>query len=157
MLQSFYQCFWLKITDLPVLYTYASSSLLGCHIGTGPISAVSWYWVSILWSWTGFRLGCSLDNTRQLNCRERGKMRLKSNDQGWWVSGGKCRWLCCARQHLSTSHRFQKIHSVWCMCKTEEVMHDHSYFSTLLCVIKNSVDCLEVIIIGVFFLIVVNI
>lgn len=60
---------------VPVLYIYASSSLLGCHAGTGPISAVSWYWVRILCSWTGFRVGCSLDKARQLTCTRRRRKR----------------------------------------------------------------------------------
>lgn len=72
-----FNCHNIFKTYIPVLYIYASSSLLGCHIGTGPISTVSWYWVRILCSWTGFRVGCSLDNARQLNCTQRGQKRKK--------------------------------------------------------------------------------
>lgn len=72
------------MSHAPVRYIYASSSLLGCHVGMGPISAVIWYWVSILCSWTGFRVECSPDNARQLNCPERmarGEKKKKMEDQ----------------------------------------------------------------------------
>ncbi|TNN30031.1 hypothetical protein EYF80_059818 [Liparis tanakae] len=48
-----------------------------CEVGTGPISAVSWYWVRILCSCTGFRAGCSLDKARQLICSRKKKEKRR--------------------------------------------------------------------------------
>ncbi|KAG9349807.1 hypothetical protein JZ751_026160 [Albula glossodonta] len=47
----------------------ASSSELGCHRATGPISAASWYCVRMRWSCTGLRVGWSNDSALQLNCK----------------------------------------------------------------------------------------